>query len=72
MTCPKCGGKTRVRDVVQDSTDHKTYRQRTCSSCGRVFYTAEIETENNSSFNKKWFFHHRAYSSAPDDEAGVD
>lgn len=42
MTCPVCGGKTRVVDVVSDPDC--VYRKRKCPKCGYRFFTNEIET----------------------------
>lgn len=66
MICPKCGAKTKVRDIVQNDFDNETLRQKSCPTCGHVFYTVESETANNSEFNKKWYQNHRAYSQKKD------
>lgn len=62
MYCPKCNAKSKVRDVVHDDANQETYRQRTCPSCGHIFYTTEMEIENNGSFNKRWYRNHRLYT----------
>ena len=41
MTCPVCGGKTRVVDVVTEVDC--TYRRRKCTECGYRFFTEETE-----------------------------
>lgn len=43
MTCPKCGGKTKVVDVVHNLEDGETYRKRICESCSDKFFTVESE-----------------------------
>lgn len=39
MTCPECGGKTKVMDTVTISEE--VYRRRKCLSCDKLFYTVE-------------------------------
>lgn len=39
MTCPVCGGKTRVVDVVTEVDC--TCRRRKCTECGYRFFTEE-------------------------------
>lgn len=41
MTCPVCGGKTRVVDVVTEVDC--TCRRRKCTECGYRFFTEETE-----------------------------
>ena len=43
MTCPICGGKTRVVGVRSDCD--AIYRRRKCSECDRTIYTVENETD---------------------------
>ena len=43
MTCPVCGGKTRVMDSRSDCEG--VYRRRKCKECGYALYTSEIETD---------------------------
>lgn len=44
MTCPVCGGKTRVVDTVGDL--ESVYRIRKCLICLHVFGTIETECES--------------------------
>ncbi len=41
MTCPVCGEKAGVIDVVSEIDC--TYRRRKCVKCGYSFYTEEVE-----------------------------
>lgn len=41
MTCPVCGGKTRV--ITNVSEPDCIYRRRKCKECGYSFYTEEVE-----------------------------
>lgn len=43
MTCPVCGGKTRVLDSEADS--ESVYRRRKCVECDHRFYTTESESD---------------------------
>ena len=43
MTCPVCGGNSRVVNTRKDVD--AVYRQRKCYECHYIFYTAEYETE---------------------------
>jgi transcriptional regulator NrdR family protein len=41
MTCPICGGKTKV---INSAADYESvYRKRKCVECGRRFETTEME-----------------------------
>lgn len=59
MKCPRCGGKTGTKDVVQNPDRHETYRMKICSNCGHLFYTIEKETKNDDRFTKKWWKYYR-------------
>ena len=59
MMCPNCGGKTRVADRVDNTWDDEIYRERVCTECHHIFYTAEIEVEKNEQFKEKWYKYHR-------------
>lgn len=39
MICPKCGGKTTVKETR--SRDAQTIRRRQCLKCGKTFITRE-------------------------------
>lgn len=59
MICPKCGGKTRVTDNSHNNQENETYRQRFCVDCSHVFYTAEIEVDDNPGFREAYASNHR-------------
>lgn len=59
MKCPKCGEKTRVIEVVNNSDDLEVYRQRRCPSCGYLMYTTESVTVWSSDFDERWHKHYR-------------
>ena len=40
MICPKCGGRSKVKD--SRPADDGTYRRRECLACGHLFTTYEI------------------------------
>lgn len=44
MTCPVCGGKTKVVDVV--TIVDCNYRRRKCISCNYISKTKEIECDD--------------------------
>ena len=44
MTCPVCGGKTKVVDSRVEVDN--VLRRRNCIECGYRIYTEEIETAN--------------------------
>ena len=44
MTCPICGGKTKVVDSVADC--ECVYRKRSCADCGHTFATTEQESND--------------------------
>lgn len=55
MNCPKCGGKTKVTDVVNNFSHNETYRRRKCVTCDHVFYTTESEVDfKDEYFHKLW------------------
>lgn len=45
MTCPVCGGKTRVLDSRSDCEG--VYRRRKCVECGYSLYTTEYESDGS-------------------------
>lgn len=59
MKCPKCGEKTRVIEVVNNSDDLEVYRQRRCPSCGYLMYTTESVTVWSSDFDERWHKYYR-------------
>ena len=61
MKCPKCGGKVRVVDNVQNSIDNETYRRRICESCNYNFYTSEMEIEPTERFFEDWSKNYRKH-----------
>lgn len=62
MTCPRCGGKVRVIDSVNDPDENEIYRKRKCEDCELVFYTSECEVRADTYFRSKWYRYHRAYN----------
>ena len=61
MKCSKCGGKTRVEDVVHIPSG-EIYRQRGCTKCGRSFYTKEIVATFDETMSREWIENHRFYN----------
>lgn len=59
MKCPKCNGKCRVTDTVQDRENNETLRERKCTECGHKFYTAETEVQRDEYFFFAWYANHR-------------
>ena len=43
MTCPLCGGKSKVYDSISDCD--AIYRKRKCLECNHVWFTDECESE---------------------------
>lgn len=58
MTCPKCNGKVSVTDSVHAFANTE-YRRKKCTECGHIFYTAEVEVENDDKFKRAWARYHR-------------
>ena len=58
MTCPKCGGRVTVKDVVQTSENH-TYRKKKCNECGLIFYTSEEIVPFAGEFKAEWNANYR-------------
>lgn len=58
MTCPVCGGKTRVADIVH-TPENEVYRRVECRDCGHSFYTVEYEIENDKTLRDIWRKNHR-------------
>lgn len=56
MKCPKCGGKSTVKDTLH-TEESETYRRLKClnESCGQTFYTIEYEVEYNEALRKELF-----------------
>ena len=54
MICPKCGGKSGVRDTIQNPDNCETYRRLKCLECGNIFYTTESVIDYNETFGNKW------------------
>lgn len=44
MTCPKCGGKTKINDS-RHNDDDSVKRRRECLECGYRFSTVEIDAD---------------------------
>ena len=49
MTCPICGGLSKVTDSRSDCEG--VYRRRKCVECNHSFYTSEYESDS-SSYNR--------------------
>lgn len=54
MTCPKCGGRTSIKDTAYNHKDREVYRKRECCDCHYVIYTMEYEIEPNEQFIRDW------------------
>lgn len=62
MTCPVCGGKTKVDETCTDG--EQIYRRRECKECGYTFHTTEAEStsdgfyrtmrEKHPQYNRAW------------------
>lgn len=50
MTCPVCGGKTKVTDSKADK--EAVCRRRICEECSHVFFTVEQEAESPERFRE--------------------
>lgn len=58
MTCPVCGGKSKVEKSCSDT--ETIYRRRSCQECGYVFYTTESESTSDG-FYKTMLENHPSY-----------
>jgi len=62
MTCPKCGGKTKVinsRDAI-DQDEEVRDRRRRCEECAHTFYTIEFGidfAQGHDLINQHWGVH---------------
>ena len=59
MTCPRCGGKVRVLDSVNNAEENEIHRKRKCNDCELVFYTTEYEVRRDERFRRDWYKYHR-------------
>lgn len=50
MTCPRCGGKTKVKGSKSDC--ESVHRERICMECGYGFYTEEYEAKSPETYKK--------------------
>lgn len=55
LFCPDCGVKTFVSDSVMDKENDELYRERTCTGCGKVFFTTEFILEDSAVFRELWY-----------------
>ena len=62
LYCPECGYKTFVSDSVPDKENGEFYRERTCTKCGKVFFTNEFVIEDNAAFRELWYELKRQYN----------
>ena len=53
MTCPVCGGESRINDSISDC--EAVYRKRKCLVCNYTWFTDEYESDGE---------YYRKYSSA--------
>jgi len=49
MTCPECGGDTRVLETYPREEGRRVWRRRECVACGHRFSTNEREREPEAS-----------------------
>ena len=61
MTCPKCGGDTKVVDCSVNHVDNEVYRKHKCPNCNEVLYTVQFEVIADESFKKTWCKYYRKY-----------
>lgn len=59
MKCPKCNGKVRVVDNVDNYGKNENYRQRKCTICKYRFYTVETIAKQADEFIDLWNRYHR-------------
>jgi len=52
FTCEKCGGRLRAKRMKK--LDDEIYRERICSSCGKIQYTVEFPIAENEKFAECW------------------
>ena len=58
MTCPECGGESRVTDTRSDKEG--VYRRRKCKVCNRNFFTVEAVSSPNKFRNAtNWYINRR-------------
>lgn len=49
MTCPVCGGKTKVIGTKGDC--ESIHRKRICDECKYIFFTVECEAESSEEYD---------------------
>ena len=55
MKCPKCGSSENRAANTRHSTDHSFIRrQRTCRSCGKIWYTIEKNEDRSETWSINW------------------
>lgn len=62
LFCPDCGVKTFVSDSVIDKENNEIYRERTCVSCKKVFFTTEFIVDEDEKFRELWYELKRQYN----------
>ena len=59
MTCPLCGGDTKVKDSIADAEG--VYRQRRCKECSYIFYTEEKDSSPTPFYDAKNHYYKSRY-----------
>jgi transcriptional regulator NrdR family protein len=54
LFCPDCGVKSFVSDSAIDKENNELYRERTCTRCGKVFFTTEFVVDEDDKFRELW------------------
>ena len=54
MTCPKCGGATKVCDTRHEEKENEVFRRRVCKKCEYDFFTVEFDVETNEKMVNLW------------------
>lgn len=53
MTCPVCGGKLHVVEVLTDY-NNETYRIKRCVDCGKRVYSIEVPIVDTQQVRNTW------------------
>lgn len=53
MTCPACGGKLHVVEVLTDY-NNETYRIKRCVDCGKRVYSIEVPIVDTHQVRNTW------------------
>ena len=55
MLCPKCNGKSKMKDGYLNKEFNEAFRLRECESCGHEFWTVEFSVTTSDKHFKRLY-----------------